>query len=615
MRCNVIKKGLFISVVMLSVQVAAGAGLIEMARTLFIKEEDERQQQLEHLKVEFETLQKNIQEELKSIKKKIEQTNRQMNELKEQEKEVLPAQKEFITKKIALLNEIYQTAFDVQFWHKEILSIVEQHIKLLEEYRKDPTFKALALEPRSFYTFDQVQGFIKRVFDQENKLKLLVSQKGDALVELENRKKKHAAAEKEYQEKKKEQQEFGSKPVDQQQPGELTFQQRGELLDLEEKHLSFEEQLTDLKVQAGTRKISLINTTLFVEREKIHVLKNNLNRAKAGLRISEADIQAARDTLEKRKQESLAIKDKHIDEIKQLAATKEQYKQDFETLSKRYEVSIPESEEFATWTVEVPTIDAYTILCDLGHKSTQIELINRRIEYLRAQIQLEEVKFNREEIGFAILDTWNDITQGKFRETEDILIVEKKFKEKQAEAQRDLNLTNDKRNASTNLLNVQNKELSNVREFVETVRKEKNAIFAKYPTRFTACIARLNESEKLIAERLDVSSRLIEVYSNLIGVLNGTIKQVNVILTELEIKSIWQRSEYAISWEGMKNTIPDIAYFISDIRQIGAIYISGITWQKLAIGLNKIMRSPGSLLLIVLLSLFIIGLYFVTKIH
>ncbi len=71
MRCNVIKKGLFISVVMLSVQVAAGAGLIEMARTLFIKEEDERQQQLEHLKVEFETLQKNIQEELKSIEETI----------------------------------------------------------------------------------------------------------------------------------------------------------------------------------------------------------------------------------------------------------------------------------------------------------------------------------------------------------------------------------------------------------------------------------------------------------------------------------------------------------------------------------------------------------------
>ncbi len=585
--------------------------IFDSAKTLFVLGRNEHEEQLNHLKSEFATLQTASQEQLKIVQKHLDQTTRENNDIKNQIKisETDLKMVDFLNKKQSILNEINQTLFNIQFLVKENVSTIEQHIKLLEDYKKDPGFTSLTLEPRSYYTFDFVKNANRKVLYQEDTLSQMQAQKTDALVELDNRKKKLTTAIKESQDAKKAQEEFSSKAATaQQETGtEFNFHQRGELLDLESKLANYEKQLAALKVQEINRRLALINTKIFVEQEKLKILKENLDKAKSGLRVAESEVMQAREKLDKRKQESLAIKDTRYAEIKTLSAQREKLKKELEYLVKRY--GITAGHDVTAWTLDTKTIDSYSTLGEMGYKNAQIQLLDRKIDYLRAKIELEEINFNREEINANILNTWYKIKQRKFKSNNEILGEIKRFKEAYEEANRESILFQDKRNASTALLAIQNKELINLRNFIQEVDTEKEQLFKKYPTRYATLSIRLHESEKIIAEQIENNSKLIEAYSSLIATFDETIKELSFILNELETKSIWQRSEYAISWQGVKNIIPDIIYFMVDVEQLGALYIMNMSTSNTILWLTSIVQTPTRIIIYLCILLILILLF------
>ncbi|MGE0206353.1 MAG: mechanosensitive ion channel domain-containing protein [Candidatus Babeliales bacterium] len=574
---------------------ASGIKLFDPAR-LFTPEKEDREDQLSLLKGEYEKIRENTQAELKKLQENIAVVERALNDAKNQQA-ASPGQ-DFLNKKISLLNATYQEKLNIQFTLKEIPLTIEQQIKTLEEYLKAPDFKALILEPRSFYPYDVVQSSIKKVLDQEERINNLKLQRNDVTVELENRKKKLASAAKDYQEKKKEQEEFSAKaPESTPSQAELSFEQRGEIIDLEERYDGYLQQLADLQVQATMRKIALLNTTIFVEEQKQKVLENNLARVKAGLRITETEVQEAKNSVEKRDQKAQALQQTRLEERKKLTAYKEKLKRDLEIEAKRLNMPVLEKDELSSWVVEQPSLESFTALCQMGFLNTEINVINRRIDFLTAEVELEKAKSAREALKFAILMTWHDLTHRKFKDNEHIIAELKKFKEREAEINRELSSFQDKRNAAINQLNIQNKELTNLRAFRQEVEKEREGFFRRVPVRFVNCLKSLQRAEKNIQDQIDINGKLIETYSNLIATLDSTIKEINIITIELKTKSIWQRSQYAISWQGVKNIIPDLGYFITDLYQIAVSFFANLKWSNILATFNRIFNAPGKILL------------------
>lgn len=608
-----IKKFFFINFLVVSATTSPSM-MLDSAKTFFVSGRDEREEQLNHLKNDFATLQSAFQDQFKIVQKHIDQINRDILDVKAVLK--IPDQKnvEFLNKKLSILNEIHQALFNIQFLIKEIISTVDQHIKILEDYKKDQGFHSLLLEPRSYYTFESVKNANRKVLYQEDSLNQIIAQKNDALVELDNRKKKLSSALKDYQDKKKAQEEFISKNISFKQDGQedLTFQERGQLIDLEGKLANYENQLAGLRVQEINKRISLINTKFFLEQEKVKILRENLDHVKSGLRVSELDVQHAREKLSKRKQESLAMRDKRYDEIKLLSSQRDKLKKELDFLAKRY--SIPSGRDSTSWSTDLKSIESYSVVCEIGYKKQQIYLLDRKIDLLRAQIDLEEVNFNREEINETILNVWYKIKQRKFKSNTEILAEIKRFKELQEEATRESILFQDKRNASTALLALQNKELANLRDFVQEIEAEKEGLFKKYPTRYALVIGRLHDSEKIITEQIENNSRLIETYSTLIATLDETIKELSFILAELETKSIWQRSEYAISWLGLKNIIPDIIYFIIDLKQLGSHFFMHFDQTAIAKSFMVGIKNGGIIFLYFCIVIIFIILYLFLRI-
>lgn len=592
---NFLPKRIVAALLLICVFQIRSATLLDTSKKLFSPGRNEREEQLEHLKTEASEWSEKNQEQLKAIATQLELNDRALVESKNQLKEAQGVQADFLNKKISLLNEIHQALFNNQLTRKAITGGQQQNIKELETNRKDPTLKSLIIEPRAVTNFELVQNSNKKVLYQEATVQQITAQKNDSLVELDSLKKKLTVAMKEYQEKKRAQEDFGTKTVTLFK--EFNFQQRGELLDLTERLANYERQVAELKVREMISRISLINTKIFLESEKLKVLKENLNRIKGALRVSENEVTVAKEKLEKKKTESLAAKDQLYQEIKILTIQRDQLKRELEFLSKRYAIT---ERDVAAWSVATKTPESYSALAEIGFKSAQIMLLDRKIEYLHAQIDLEDATFKRQEINFFILSMWYQLTQRRLKTGDEVAQHVKRFKELQSEAQRELALMQDKRNAATNLLNLQNKELTNLKNFMQEVLNEQELLFKRYPTRFMALVQRLSDAERVMIEQIESTSKFIEVDSNLIATLDETTKELSFVLGELETKSIWQRSEYAISWQGIGQVVPDLKLFSSDVQQLAQNATARFKWSSVLGAMKSGVQRPFILILMII---------------
>ena len=575
----------------------------------------ERQEQLEHLKKDLTTAKAQEKEFNDQVQSIWDSLNQQISDVKNAILQADTKDLDFLNTKLSLLNELYQILFNLQFLYKGLITTIEQHIKVLEDYLKDSDFKSFEPQVHAFYTFEDLEEYNKKVSDQELRLDTLTKKKADALADLDNSKKKLTAVTKSFQEKKKEQDEFSDKGLSEEKvkDNSLSFKQKGELLDIEYKLLTYEKQSAELKVREANRRVAYLDASIFIETEKVKALKSYLTGIKSSLRVDKEDIQAEREKIEKNKQDSLAARERFYQTIKRLSIEKEKVKRELDSLTVHYDMVISEARGSFDWSIEPKTLQQFQQVCDVGLVNEHLHLIDAKVDLLKAQIELEKATLQHGETGLKIISIWYKITQRKFKDNEEVLQEIKRFSELEADASRELGIFKDKRAAVTNLLNLLTKELSDLKDTIAEMNTAKESIFKAQPRIHTTCYTRFSESAKIILEQQELSSKLIETYSRIINVISETKKDINVISAELESLR-WQRSEYAISWQGLKNTVSDVRYFINDVRSIGSAYFSTLRWRSYSARLAKLWTVPGSFLLLLLqIAIIILGFFLLRR--
>ncbi len=586
------------------------------AKTRFPLGITEKKEQLQHLQNDLTELQNNQKDFSEKTQINLDQTTAQINEIKQLIKDSPASEAGFLNRIISILNETYQTLFTLQFSSKELLKIIEQHITLLEDFLKDPEFKSLDLKLHSFYTFEELQELSRRIVAQEDKVKRLIEQKNEALVDLDNRKRKINILNKEYQERKKRQEEFSSKstvPIASNENPELDFRQEGKLLDVEETFYRFEKQLAELKVQEATRKIAFFDTSIALESEKLKLLKAHFARVKESLRIEPKDIKVAKEKLELQKKESLNLRDGFYDAIKKVTIYRDGIIKEIEALKKNYTKIDSNTLGLTDWSVIPKTIDAYTALAELGLKSSQITLLENKIETLKANIENEKIAFKRKEIEVDILTSWYKITRRQFKTTDEIDQELKRYQALVTELSRDEAAAREKTATIQNALAAQNKALSNIKLIIADLKTQRTKLFRGNLPIYNASIARFTLAEKTLEEQIEESNRLLKIYTANLTTIRSTSQELVSIISTLESKSIWQRSEYAISWKGIKNIGNDFSLFFKDIATLGSLYIANFDAQHV----TKITAHFGhhliDLFLLILKILALIFIYFMGK--
>ncbi len=575
----------------------------------------EKKEQLGYLENELTELQNGQKEFLDKVQGNLDQTTEQINDVKKQIKEA-PQEAPFLNSLLSVWNETYQTLFTLQFSYKEILKVLEQHIALLEDFLKDPEFKSLNLKLHSFYTFEELQELSKRIVAQDDKVKRLVEQKNEAIVDLDNRKRKISAINKEYQERKKKQEEFSTKsvvPTTSPEQTELDFRQQGKLLDVEETFYRHEKQLAELKIQEITKKIAFFDTSIALESEKLKLLKAHFARVKESLRIEPKDIKVAKEKLELQKKESLSIRDGYYEAIKKLTMYRDDLIQEIDTLKKNYTKIDSNALGLSDWSIIPKTLDTYTALAELGLKYAQTTLLENKIETLKANIENEKISFKRKEIEVDILISWYKISRRQFKSTDEIDQELKQYQSLVTELNRDEAAIKEKTTTMQNALIMQNKALANIKLIIADLKNQRNKLFRGNLPIYNACIARFTIAEKTLGEQIDESNRLLKIYSTNLTTIRNTSQELSSIISTFESKSIWQRSEYAISWKGIKNIGNDLLLFFKDVITLASVYISNFDPHNLMKMPEQVGSHIFDILFMLLKIIALIVIYFVIK--
>ncbi|MGB8467664.1 MAG: mechanosensitive ion channel domain-containing protein [Candidatus Babeliales bacterium] len=550
-----------------------GAGPLVDPTRFIMTQWNEREEQLTQLKQEYQTVREETQENLRIIQERLDQATALVNQTKTDLATVHGTEKEYLTRFLARANDLYQTLYTMRMTYEEQPSILKQHVELLESFKKDTVLKGLVREPRPFYSFSDVQSDFKRVFDEEDSLEQLKTQKSDTLADFENRKKKVAIATKTYQERKKEMEEFTRTAHRSYQAADQTYKHKRELLDIDEQIARYEQQLAELRITVINRKIMFLNARIIIENQKLEIFKNNLERARVGLRINETEVGEARNKLEHDRQKLSATRVPLFEEIKNLSAKREQLKREIEQLTIRYKVVQSKKEEFGLWVIENRSLDGYSSLCEIGTKTAQLQLLEKRIEYVQAQKDLQDEQIEHEQVKFLVVQTWYQLLQHKTVDTETLQQVSKEFSDRQVKVTQDLAASQDKKQAIANFLNFQSKEVANLHVVSQEIKDEKDGMFKQYPLRYQVCMQNVADAEKVMSEQAEVAGKLLEANNTITNIRQNTLREIKFMINELHGKSRWQRSHYAISWHGIRNIIPDIIYFCSDVYDLGRSYI------------------------------------------
>ena len=580
---------------------------------------EEKRHQLKKLQEELVVLQEQetdavaaLQESLDNVNKRIKLVKERLIALSQKGELDSEREREFLNAKLTKLNTQYQTLIDLQLSQKQRLSIVSEHITILQSYLKDPTFKGVHLEKRAFYTFDDLQRINKRIADTQERLGILIEERNNTQLELDNRKRDLQVAQQVYKAKKQEQEAFSAKRTD---VSDLTIKQQGELLDLEEGLFGEQQQLYEVQIKELQTKLSLIAAQIFIQESHVGILKDDLIQVvRPSVRVDNSDVTEAEDAFAKRKQKSTEVTKTYYQDVKNWTSERDRLKKKLDAFAKKYNVRVENGKIFR-WDARPDSVPSWLTLSEMGYLHERIALFDQQISLFKAKIDLEKEQMRQDGTLVDIIKSWNSITLRKLTTDEEITAEKRNYEKRQGDLQRELNIYRDKRNTTTNLLNLQNKTVAKIRERIKELRSQRTSTFKHDLKSYTRCGGLLSDAEGMVSTQIELNGRLIDVYSSLSSTISNSLKQVNSIIAELEKISIWQRSIHAISWKGIANIIPDIEKFVVELRGILITYIQQWNVNSFFRSIKDFFTSPLELVITLIVMILLIALMFVLNMY
>jgi small-conductance mechanosensitive channel len=582
---------------------------------IFTNVVDEKKQLAASLNDKRVTVQAALQEFNQKGKVRLDELANQIARIKVELKQE-PENYQFLDKKLAILNEQFQELSDISQSLEHSLSIITDHIKIIQEYLQDSELTGYLPEYQEGhrpYSFEDLQALNELMFEQERTIAYLTEQERNAIVEFENRKRSTQGTSEIYKKRQAALNKLAQEAIAGQVETEDFFgfdiQQKGELLRLETQLYHYKKQLDELRLQEIEYKISFIKTKIFISKLRLDKLRNVFRHIKPLVKVREAEVLAAKAEFAKKKQSSFLIKEGYRQEIERITADKERRIRILDTLSKRYNVVLEQNLD--EWAIEPrETIASYVGVCEVGALNEQILLLDLRRKQFEAQIALEDEKIDNEGLAIDVKESYYKITSRQYSSAEDIRKGIKEYDTERAKLNAERSLERDKQHGAVDHLNQKRRAAENIKGLREKVQKQRTLIFNAYPKEYARCFAALADAEARINQEIDIISKVTSFYADSMSIAETSIKQIDFIIGELEAITIWYRPEYAISWHGIKNIIPDISRFWQEMYT----YISqfSLSWMVLAIerGITQPMVLVYTVFKILCIALFILLIWF-----
>lgn len=593
----------------------AGAALVEEAgkkllpptdKKFFTTIAEERQERLTARKKERATLQASDKDFNTSVIATTDQLKNQIAVF-EQTLRVTP-ENEFIKQKLEMSLDRFQSLNDLKYSRAQVISLIDELNKLDQDYLADPEQKKRAQwylgKDKSSYSFDEdLLPLYEKILESEKEITALTEQEANASAELENRKRAAQSTLEAYQARKEKKDGENARDF-----AGLSAKQKTDLENLRETTFNDRKALDAMRIMEAEYKYTLIKTKLFNTKEQLSILKKVLATIKPLTRVSEADVALTLEELDKKRQQAFTIKENYRQEIDRLSIEQRDKTRELETVSKRYNIAL--GAELDEWAKDPKRSAAsYLALAQVGTLNDELLLIKRKKELLEAQLALEEEKLRDETLRINVKDSFFKMVSSRFNTEDDVTREIKKYEVPKAENKANVALYKERQNNVATLITAQKKALENIKTKLQAAESEKNTVFKDASIDYEQYIALLKHAEEKIQEQLDLLGKVAGVYTDILAKISNAGKHLDFIGAELGSITIWYRPEHAISWSGIKNSVPDVQAFIKDVKD----YLSTLSFSSLWQKVKNLFVSPWQLIAFLFQLLLVIFLLLIIK--
>lgn len=536
-------------------------------------------------------------------KEKLEAISNEINVVKDSLKNVKEDKPDtFLQEKLSILSQQYQVVSELEQLSDQVVTTINDHMRLLCEYRKDPTFssKNLRLETKALYSFEEAQKLHNLILDFENELKELEEKQKKIVSDLANRKRALTLTQQEQAEKKKQQEGFVEKTTTTDNQG-FTAQQQAELIDEQAELLDYKEQLALMRVKEIDQRSNFVESQITTHKIQLEVLKDEYDQIKRLIRVDEQQLQRTQNAVEQKRQEIARSQREYKKKIGALLVTQDSTEERLQELYQEYGISEAQKSNYEKWSFDPQSRTDWAQLVNIGKTANRVALNNVKKQFLEAQIELNKAQLREEEVHSLIMSTWYKLTTHKSElESQDEIAHElKQYETLKTDVQTDLSTVADKKGTITTFLNNNAKMLDHIKEKLNALKNVKESLFKSNLTTYAQVFSRLKDGEEELRRRADVISKLNESYNTISNLLTTTLEKVEGIISELKGKAQWVGVARPL-WKGLQSFIPDVKRFVNDLNMLFTVEKGILTAQGLKDSVNYYNGNIYSLIIILL---------------
>lgn len=554
---------------------------------------------------------KNELEEIeRTTKKRVDEITADIAQLKEALARNSTTKKEYLNQRLSVLGQIQQVLTEISQAHQQHEATIAQHSEELQDYKADPDFNKLKLARKTAPDFNDWREFVPRLNEKKKQITALEKNKASITYDLNRRKKNLLAIQEQYKEKQKQQDQLN----DQKPDGTISARERGQLLDDNMRLLLLKKELAELKVKEAEARLLLINTQLEHAKEQLAIFEKDYAWLKRTLVIDSAYLKRAEGELEKKRQLYGERRERLYEKLGLISPLRQEFKKRIELLREQLKLGPIDIEAIEKVAKEPKVAQEWLATCALGLLIWQEKMTETEHDFIEAQLDLEKAKFYAEEIGTAIIKSWYLMTQKKIPAKEEIDQEIKSYDLKKNELQVDLSVLTEKWTQALNLLPQLNATIDKIKA-LSAKFKDQKGYFKDTSAKHTECLKAFYDTQELIRHRIELLTKMIDLYATTMASLNDSLKKTEDITNELTTKGLWQRSAQAIEWSELKNFFPDLKRFFADFWSNTKAFL---TRSHLLLQFKHIAyyASSFSLLMLLLVRLIIVLLiYLILRIY
>ena len=516
----------------------------------------QKQNMLESLKIEYKAFVEKAKQQSDSIDKQMSSLKRDIDVAKSGS---YSGNSEFISKKLHLLNKKYQILPDIREARQQIAEYMKQHIEYLDTYFQSVN-NVDHIEEKSLYAFSDLQRLTQKIIAEKEALSRLHEKKENEESIITRTEGFITAKEKEI--KSINESIEALKKTNHDVKNQLILQ------DLEKEILVQERDLDTLRVEEHARNIEFINSQMFVTTHKKNVLESDLIDIRSRMKVDKQDVQQYQHKNNEVKREVQAAKIDLMKKRTDLATQKTYMQEELDKLSDRYKISLSNLRQVEDWEVAADSISEGFAAFSVSLALAQVATIDQKIEEIKVALLIQDAKLAQAQaLEDAVLSLYA-ITQSKFHDSDHLEVLRTRYKDLKNSIQEKIKLYQDRTVELHNFVKSQYKKVQNIKKHQERFRSYLAEDIASNQRKFSEGLTLLTKALQTIEQQGDASLALSEEYAVLIDKKEETLVLTNFMLQELDLIGVWHRSNRAVTWQGIKEIIPNLITFAHNVYSI-----------------------------------------------